>query len=55
VRKVSTDRKPILKPPPPNWRELGWKSEAEWIAAARKMTARHKAQAKAAGIPWEGK
>jgi hypothetical protein len=58
---MSTNRKPILKhplyelTPPPNWRELGWKSEAEWIAAARKMTARHKAQAKAAGIPWEGK
>lgn len=40
--------------PPPNWRELGWKSEAEWIANAKRVQEQHRAQAKAAGIKWEG-
>lgn len=39
--------------PPQNWRALGWKSEQQWREAHERITAKHKALAKAAGIPWE--
>jgi len=53
IETIMSDRKPKPEEPVPAWKAHGWPSEEVWREARRKAEAKHKALAKAAGIPWK--